>query len=577
MKQIYLATCSVLLLLTACGGGGSSGSSSGASGASSSSSGGATLATLNNWGGANPSGPFIPAKNDTAAYNDTRLQITFDAPPTLGTTGLIKVFKADGTLVDTIDVSSAVVDAGGETQTTFAHANTEIDKIGNNVPGLTQWRFGYYRPVTISGNKAVIKLHDNVLDFATSYYVTIDNGVLTGTIGGAAFTGFSAKTDWTFKTKSMPTNVNVVVDDDGPADFRSVQGALNWEMWSGCTTCGYATADKTITIKNGTYDEQLFLRNVSNLNIVGESRDGVIVQTNNFEAFNSGTGGSKTAAATTLTNIGGNSALGNRRALGGGRSVLLIEGGDLIKLSNFTLKNTHVKDATTNGQAETIYFNSSTLTGSRLIATNMNFLSTQDTVQVKGWVWIYNSLIAGDVDYIWGSPFAVALENDELRTVVDTSAPTSGGYVFQARSAKGFPGFVVLNSSVTADAGVPAGSTYLARSGGLLQSAGYCTTPFTSGSLANANIYCDNVAYINTKMGTNVAAAGWWNNPLPNLTASATEGWRESGTMNAAGTLVSLSGRDTTISSSTADLSGLNTRAKIFASWNSNAGWAPTP
>ncbi len=575
MKLIHLGACSALVLLTACGGGGSG--SSAASGASSSSGGGATIATLNNWGGANPSGPFIPARNDTAAYSDTRLQITFDAPPTLGTSGLVKVFKSDGTLVDTIDVSDAVVRAGGETQTTFTRTNTEIDKIGNNVPGLTQWRFGYYRPVSISGNKAVIQLHNNVLDFATSYYVTIDNGVLNGKIGGAAFTGFSAPTDWTFKTKLPPTNINVVVDDDGPADFRSLQGALNWEMWNGCTTCGYAAADKTITLKNGTYDEQLFLRNVSNLNIVGESRDGVIVQNNNFEAFNSGTGGSKTAAAATLTNIGGNSALGNRRALGGGRSVLLIEGGDLIRLSNFTLKNTHVKDAVTNGQAETIYFNSSTLTGSRLIGTNMNFLSTQDTIQVKGWVWIYNSLIAGDVDYIWGSPFAMALENDELRTVVDTSAPTSGGFVFQSRAVKGFPGFVVLNSTLTADSGVPAGATYLARSAGQLQSAGFCTTPFTSGSLANANIFCDNVAYINTRMGAHVATTGWWNNPLPNLAATATEGWRESGSMNAAGTLLNLSGRDTTISSSTVDLSGLNTRAKIFANWNSNAGWNPAP
>ncbi|WP_443750616.1 hypothetical protein [Asticcacaulis solisilvae] len=576
MKPVYLATCSILLLLTACGGGGS-GSSSSSSGSSSSSSTGLTAAQLNNWGGANPSGNFIPAKNDTAAYNDTRLQITFDAPPTLGTTGLIKVYKSDGTLVDTIDVSATVVNAGGETQTTFARTNTEIDKIGNNVPGLTQWRFTYYRPVTITGNKAVIKLHDNVLDFATSYYVTMDNGVLNGTVGGTAFTGFSAATDWTFTTKKAPTNVNVIVDDDGPADFRSVQGALNWEMWNGCTTCGYANTAKTITIKNGTYDEQLFLRNVSNLSLVGESRDGVIVQTNNFEAFNSGTGGSKTAAATTLTNIGGNAALGNRRALGGGRPVLLIEGGDMVTLTNFTLKNTHVKDANTNGQAETIYFNSATLTGSRLVATNMNFLSTQDTIQVKGWVWIYNSLISGDVDFIWGSPFAVALENDELHTVVDTSAPTSGGFVFQARSAKGFPGFVVLNSSLTADAAVPAGSTYLARSSGVTQAGGYCTTPFTSGSLANGNIYCDNVAYINTKMGTHVATAGWWNNPLPNLTATATEGWRESGSMNAAGAALSMSGRNTAISSSTADLSGLNSRAKIFASWNNNAGWTPAP
>jgi hypothetical protein len=570
MKLMPLSACALLLVIAACGSDKSGSASAGSSSSSSSSSSSTS-------GGGLPAGAFVPAKGDTAAYNDTRLQITFDAAPTLGTTGLIKVFKSDGTLVDTIDVSSAVVDAGGETQTTFARTNTEIDKIGNNVTGLTQWRFTYYRPVTISGTKATIRLHDNVLDFSTSYYVTIANGVLNGKIAGVTFAGYAAPTDWVFKTKSIPTTISVTVDDDGPADFRTVQGALNWEMWNGCTTCGYAANDKTITIKNGTYDEQLFLRNVSNLNLVGESRAGVVVTSDNFEAFNSGTGGSRTAANTTFANIGGNTALGTRRVLGGGRPTLLIEGGDMIKVTNFTLQNSHVKDANTNGQAESIYFNSATLTGSRFIGTNMNFISTQDTVQFKGWVWIYNSLIAGDVDFIWGTPFAVLLENDEIRTVVDTSAPTSGGYVFQSRAAKGYPGFVVLNSSLTAAAGVPAGSTYLARSAGVYQAGGYCTTQFTTGSIGNPNLYCDNIAYINTKMGDHIASVGWWNNPLPNLTANATEGWRETGTMNAAGTLISVAGRNTAISSSTADLSGLNTRAKVFANWNSNAGWSPVP
>src|SRR5438067_13442857 len=60
---------------------------------------------------------YLPAKGESAAYIDTRLQLTFDAPPQPGRTGTIKVYKADGTLVDTVDVSNAIVNAGGETQT----------------------------------------------------------------------------------------------------------------------------------------------------------------------------------------------------------------------------------------------------------------------------------------------------------------------------------------------------------------------------------------------------------------------------------------------------------------------------
>lgn len=522
---------------------------------------------------------LTPARAATGAYKDTRLQIAFDAVPTIGTTGTIKVFKSDGTLVDTIDISGAPVTAGGETQTRYAAVNTEIDKIGNNVANLTQWRFVYYRPITVSGNTATIQLHDNVLDWSTGYYVTIDNGVLVGNVGGSAFRGTTGIADWTFATKAAPASqTDVTVDDDGVADFRSVQGALDWQMATGCVSasCPNSAVAKTITMKNGTYTELMFARNISNLTIRGESRAGTVVRADNFEAFNPSTGGSRTAANTTFSNIGGDPAMGTRRSLGGGRPVLLIEGGDNLRLTNFTLQNTHVKDAVTNSQAETMYFNSATLTGSRLAATDMNFLSTQDTVQVKGWVWFHNSLIAGDVDFIWGTPFAVLIENSEIRTVVDTAQPSSGGYIFQARSAKGYPGFVVLNSSLTSATGVPAGSTYLARSGGNVQPT-YCTTQFTTGSIGNANLYCDNVAYINTKMGDHIAAAGWWIAPVPNLAPSATEGWRESGSTRLDGSALSLTGRNTAYATTSANLSPLSTRAGVFSQWNNGVGWNPAP
>jgi hypothetical protein len=523
----------------------------------------------------------LPANGETAAYKDTLLKLTFSSAPVATGNGKIRVYKTDGTLVDTIDTSSDVVAAGAETQVALGNGNTEIDKIGNGVPSLTQWRFTYYRPVKISGNTVSIKLHDNVLAYDTSYYVTVDKAAFNGGFNGSTtFQGISGATAWTFKTKSAPTSTTAVtVDDDGAADFRSVQGALNYMMTVGCTSCAGAATAKTITIKNGTYDEQLFLRNTSNLTLIGESRSGTVVTNNNWEAFNPGVGGSRTAANTTFTNIGGNSALGNRLSLGGGRAVMLIEGGDLIKVTNFTMSNTHVKDATQNSQAEVIYYNSANINGSRFIGTDMNFLGTQDTLQMKGWVWIYNSLVAGDVDFIWGYPYAMVLENSELRTVYDPSAPTSGGYVFQARSAKGYPGFVVLGGSLTSDSTVPSGSTYLARSGGVYQAGGYCQTMLVlgGGSASNATQYCDNVSYIGVKMGGHVATAGWWISPIPNLLPSNSEGWRESGSLTATGTALSMTGRNTTYGSSTADLSALNTRAKVFAQWNGTVGWNPQP
>ena len=468
------------------------------------------------------------------------------------------MYKSDGTLVDTIDVSDAVVTAGGETQTVISKYNTEIDKIGANLTSTVlsgRYRSVYYTPVTILGNTASIKLHDGVLAYGVSYYVTVDSSVFSGaTLGGSTWAGISSSTAWTFTTKSAPaSSTSVTVSATGSsADFRSVQGALNWIMEkcsSGGTdsTCNTSSVAKTITIADGTYNELLFMRNVSNITITGTTRAGTIVQYENYEHYNPGSGGSATSVATTLTTEGSLT----RRALGGGRSVFLIEGGDLIKLTTFTLKNTHVKSSSLNNQAETIYYNSATTTGSRLSATYMNFISAQDTLQIKGWSWFYQSYIAGDVDFIWGYPYAAMFENCTVHTVVDPTNTSSGGYIVQSRAYAGYPGFVFLNSTLEADSGVSAGTTYLARTGGT------CST-----------YSCDNVAYINTTMASHIASVGWYG--TPNLTNSATTGWRESGT-----TGVDTSSR--TGGSTAMDLSGLNTRTKVFSLWNTSTGWIPAP
>ncbi len=522
---------------------------------------------------------LVPANGATAAHVDTRLKITFDSAPTLGTSGTIKVFKAsDNSLVDTIDIGGAPAALTGETQTVIPRINTEIDQIGAALTSLAgRSRWVYYKPVEIDGRVASIKLHDGKLAFDTGYYVTLDDGVLVGSVRGAPFTGIATADGWSFTTKSPPESyLDVVVDDDGRADFRSVQGALNWIMnhcASGASAsfgCNTVATPKTINIGSGTYDELLFIRNLANVTIRGDSRHSVVVQHENFEHYNPGTGGSAVAAGVTNANERG----GTRRALGGGRAVLLVEGGDLLRLSEFTLRNSHVKDALFNNQAETLYFNSAVPGASRLVASHMNFLSTQDTLQLKGWAWIYRSVISGDVDFIWGSPFAVLIEQSRVHTVLDTSAPLNGGYVVQSRAYFGYPGFVFLDSALTADKDVPAGTTYLARSGGAGTN-GFCSQMYLTGSASNSHLFCDNVAYIDTKMGPHVRAVGWLNLPAPNLSPTTNTGWRESGSMNLRGRGLDVTTRDATVSSTSADLSALDSRTKVFAGWNNGQGWVP--
>jgi pectin methylesterase-like acyl-CoA thioesterase len=307
-------------------------------------------------------------------------------------------------------------------------------------------------------------------------------------------------------------------------------------------------------VRNGTYRELLFARGKNNLRIVGESRDGVVVTSSNFEGFNPGTGGSVTTPGAVAT---------------GGRSIFLIESSDLIRLDNFTLRNTHRRTGA-GDQAETIYFNADQ---GRLLATNMRFTSEQDTLQLKGYSWFYGSLIEGNVDFIWGGNRVALFEDSEIRSLGDSRAATpSGGYVLQARTVTAADkGFVFSNSTLTQAAGpagttVAPGATYLARSGG------------------NAT-YFDNVTFINCRMDTHIAGLGWAaagvnGQPAPNpAAATAASGWKEFGTMDLAGNALSLAARSPAARVLTAEevASGFANRAQIFAAFGGGAGWNPEP
>jgi pectin methylesterase-like acyl-CoA thioesterase len=252
--------------------------------------------------------------------------------------------------------------------------------------------------------------------------------------------------------------------------------------------------------------------------------------------------------------------------------VFLIETSDLVTLDTLTIRNTMLRSTTASSQAETLYFNND---AGRLIARNATFLSEQDTVQLKGYAWFFSSLIAGNVDFIWGNNRVALFENCEIRSVGDTTSATSGGYVVQARTIAGTDkGFVFLHSRLTHGPGpgplagdVPSGAvaaTYLARSPG-------GTTSF------------DNVAYVNCQMDSHIIPRGWAYNtngqPIPNPAApTAASGWREFGTIDLDGTPLDLAARiggDVMTSDEVA--AGFSSHAQIFAAFGGGTGWDPQP
>lgn len=463
-----------------------------------------------------------------AAYVDDTLKLRFDTAPVLGTAGAVRIYsRRDDALVDTI------------------LAARDIEQLG--YAGMDQLRVLHNTPFVIEGNTVTIKPHSDKLAAGTEYYVVIDDGVLTGaTLGGAPFHSVG-KGAWQFATRAaMPRGSTVTVDDDGPADFRSIQGALNYVMKNVARDSA-----ATINVKNGRYHEMLFLRGKNKVTIQGESRDGVVIEFNNSDGLNPGTG-----ASTPVANVA--EAVAGSAPIKGGRSLLLVEGADLLTLSTLTLRSSHLKTGK-GDQAESIYFNSP----ERLIAKNVSFIGRQDTLLINGYSWFYDCLVAGDVDFIWGYANAALFENSEIRSVVDNTDADKGGYVLQARSRlPADRGYIFLNSRLTSEAGVPAGKTYLARSSG-------------------RNTSYDHIAFINTEIGAHIAPEGWHIKPPPTpAIATAAGGWREYNSKTPSGAPLDVGARVAGYSTQlTADdyRAGYASRARIFAAYNNNAGWNPQP
>lgn len=404
--------------------------------------------------------PEPPGPDVTVQCVDAPLVLTLDAAPVLGTSGLVRIIRADGTEVDRIDLADiATVNVREDGVMVPREQLVNPDLSTTFMDALSSGgrkRHVHYTPFRISGKSLIIKPHTGVLDFGKEYYVTVDESVC----GKAVAAG-----EWRFTTKGQPSGKSLAVNPDGSADFCTLQGALT-----------YADDDFTIHLAAGTYEGLLYLREKKNITVKGTSRDGTVIAYPNCEAY-----------------MNGSSA----------RCLWLVENCDNLVLENLTIHNTYGEQ----GQAECIYFNSGS-NAHRLTMENCALLSLQDTFLTKGEVWVHNSLIAGNVDFIWGYPKVCLFEDCEIRCEYHKN----GGYIIQARCPSGSKGFVFLNCNITAASGVKDGSMYLARSAG------------------QSDCF-DNVTYVNCSMPSAIAPAGWYTSPAPNPSVpTATAGWKEYGT-----------------------------------------------
>ena len=391
---------------------------------------------------------YFPETDATDAYADTYLELTFDSAPTINraSSGTVRIYKADGTLVDTIKpATEKLYGYGVGGNSSYGEINAQyqlIQVIGNTV-----------RIIPHHGSTGTTT---TLLENGTQYYVLIDDGLITGTLGGSTFAGITDSSEWTFTTGAAPSVSGSTLTVGSDKQFITVQGALSYLMKNS------KTGDWTIKIDSGTYYERIFYSGSANIILSGQGSatygTDVEIQWCNQD------GGTDT----TLWNTGSR-----------GRNVFYYKGGNLV-LENLSLVNTatrksneygeHDDSATSdnangNNQAEALLFDS---TGN-CAAYNCNFTSKQDTVYLSpsgGKAWFYGCKISGDVDFIWGLSDVALFERCNIISAYDSDKSSNHTtYVVASHlnnsSAPYGKGFVLYNSTITTESGQ---TTYLARS-----------------------------------------------------------------------------------------------------------------
>lgn len=372
---------------------------------------------------------LFPPNSATNVCPDAHLLVTFDAPPTV-TNGQITIYTAAGVPVDTNDLSLG---------------NIERRKIG----GTGAASYNVYK-VIANGSTATIYPHAGVLAYGQTYYAIITPGTFTNQSAGA-FAGISDPNAWRFTTKpsAPPAGTNVlVVAADNSGDFATLQGALDFLPYGN-------TQPVLVQIRNGTYQEVVYVNHDNDITIRGDSRHGVIVTYPNNNNLNNG------SSTRTLCNVVGNDDV----------------------FESLTLSNSTPYGGS---QAEALR-----VSGQRFIFNNGDMDSYQDTFLINSagnYAYIYNSHIQGDTDFIWDDG-AVVFQSCETEAM-------HPGYNCQMRTPDAnHYGAVFLDCSLTKAYNFT--GHYLAR----IDPNAY---PYSA------------AAYINCKMDTDVAPAGWLLNNYTN-------------------------------------------------------------
>jgi hypothetical protein len=333
---------------------------------------------------------FFPSKGRADACADASVSIQFNRTPLLKAGGKIQILDASGAVFDSVTSNpddlyfSALVDrsSGGQ-----SFKSEVLDVAFNTVVFHPKGKLAYGK----------------------TYYVTVDEGVITDELG----TKFSVKQadNWKFTVRAQaPAAASTyTLAADGSGDYCSVESVLQ-------ALPPNAASPRLIHVGAGVYPGIVRMSH-SQIHFLGAGMDKSVFAQKNSATMNSS------------------------------REGIAVTGSD-VTFEDLTIFNTYLKDS--NGQqAEAL----SVAEGStRVFLKNVHLRSHQDTLRVDGSAYMEGGKISGSTDPLWGYG-AFYCDGCEL------SARTSGHAFVVARSTKGFG---LVHCSVTKESDAVS-STYLAQ------------------------------------------------------------------------------------------------------------------
>jgi pectinesterase len=236
---------------------------------------------------------------------------------------------------------------------------------------------------------------------------------------------------------------------DGSGYHITVQDAISAANSSGSSTRVF------ILVKPGTYRELVCVKGSVPITLYGADTDASKV-TIVFDNYN--------GKAVDSTKINACASPGSSATYGTSGSSTFFSSAAGFQAQNLTIANDFAEGTlTSNLQAVAL-----TVQGDQQVFQNVHLIGNQDTLQVKSSTttavarsYFKNSTIEGDTDFIFGRGTAVF---DGCTITYMSGRKTNSTHIAPSTEAANPFGFLIINSKIVGDAGMPAGTAYLGRS-----------------------------------------------------------------------------------------------------------------